>query len=415
MYKNKILIAVLFAVSVFQAAVSQNSTNSPYTRFGYGDVTESVSVNSRGMGGTAIGNYSPRTINPVNPASHSSVDSLTFMFDIATGFRFSRFSDKDNSKVNTLTGNLEYLTIRFPLAKGLGFSAGLLPYSFTGYNFMFRDSLQMPGNTQKVPYTKSFNGSGGFSQLYGGLAVRLIDHISVGVNAYYLFGNINNFRSLAEGNSPNTATIENDQIHASDFRLRYGVQYFNTFNKKHHLTLGAIYENKTKLNGTFTSTLNETLLKENKDFELPQTIGAGVSYNFDEKLTVAADYKTLLWKNALYFGKKDTLSNSSTFALGAEYVPNPRGNRYADRIRYRVGLNASNPYYKVNSATQPYNYGASLGIAIPLRDAYTNKMSYVNLALEYGKIGASSTLREDYLKLTISASLNDFWFFKRKL
>lgn len=415
MYKIKILIAVLFSVSVFQAAVSQNNTNSPYTRFGYGDVTESTSVELRGMGGASIGNYSPRSINPVNPASYSSVDSLTFMFDIATGFRYSRFSDKNNTSSNTLTGNLEYLTLRFPLAKKVGFSVGLLPYSFTGYNFMMSDSLPMPGNSKKIPFTQSFNGSGGFSQLYSGIAVKLFDRVSVGVNAYYLFGSMNNYRSLVEGNSASSVTVENNQIKASDFRLRYGVQFFNTFNKKHHLTLGAIYESKTKLNGTFTATLNDSVLTENKNFELPQTIGLGVNYNFDDKLTIGLDYKLQTWKNTMYFGKKDTLVNSSTFALGAEYVPNPRGNKYADRIRYRVGLNASNPYYKVNSATLPYNYGVSLGVGIPLRDNFTNKMSYINLAFEYGKIGASSTLREDYLKLTVSASLNDFWFFKRKL
>jgi hypothetical protein len=39
----------------------------------------------------------------------------------------------------------------------------------------------------------------------------------------------------------------------------------------------------------------------------------------------------------------------------------------------------------------------------------------LNTSLEYGKIGSSSLLREDYLKVTFSASIDEHWFFKPKL
>ena len=38
----------------------------------------------------------------------------------------------------------------------------------------------------------------------------------------------------------------------------------------------------------------------------------------------------------------------------------------------------------------------------------------MNASLEYGKMG-SSLLKENYLKLTFSASINEFWFVKPKL
>ncbi|VBB46506.1 putative outer membrane protein [uncultured Paludibacter sp.] len=419
MYSKKIFIALVLLISIFQLAVSQNNTNSPYTRFGYGDVTESTPAELRGMGGVSITNYSKNTINPVNPASYSSVDSLTFMFDVATGFRYSRFSDKTGASSNTFNGNLEYITLRLPLGKSWGFSAGLLPYSFSGYAFTQSDSLTMlvyPGEAEKkIGYTQSFIGNGGFYQVYSGLSFRAFNHISLGANVYYMFGDINNYRTLVESNSSSSSTVYNNKIHASDFRLRYGLQLFNTFNKRHTVTLGLIYENKTKLNGSFSETLNDSVLGAVGGSELPQLFGAGLSYNLDDKLTIGMDYKMQSWGNSLFFGHKDSLVNSSSFSLGAEYIPNPRGRKMSERIRYRIGLNTSNPYYKVGTQTLPNNFGLSLGIGIPMRDNFTNKISYINAALEYGKIGSNSMLREDYLKLTISASFNELWFFKRKL
>ena len=129
MHSSKILFAVILLISASQLAVSQNNTNSPYTRFGYGEISDGTATEIRGMGGVSLGNRSQNTINSVNPASYSSVDSLTFMFDLGAGMRYSHFSEKNQSK-NTLNANLEYITMRFPLAKWLGFSAGLLPYSF---------------------------------------------------------------------------------------------------------------------------------------------------------------------------------------------------------------------------------------------------------------------------------------------
>lgn len=417
MYSKKNFIVVVITFLTIQFSFSQNNTNSPYTRFGYGDITESAPTELRGMGGTSIANHSKSTINPINPASYSGVDSMTFMFDIGAGLRYSRFSDL-NTTGGTMNANLEYITMRFPLAKSLGFSAGLLPYSFVGYAFSLSDSISMPvapsETPRKIGYTQSYLGSGGFYQVYTGLGYKMFNHVALGVNAYYLFGNANNYRSVYVS-SASASTTYNNQITASDFRLRYGLQFFNTFNKKHDVSLGFIFENKTKLNGNFYNVENDTTIVTDKKFELPMTFGVGLNYRFNNKLTIGMDYKLQSWKDAEFFSKKDSLVNASTFSIGAEYIPNPLGRKKTDRFKYRIGLNTSNPYYKVGTQTLPNNVGISLGVGIPMRDNFSNRVSYVNAALEYGKMGSNSTLREDYLKLTFSAMLDELWFFKRKL
>lgn len=412
MQYRKLFFAAILLTLTTQFAVSQNNTNSPYTRFGYGDITESTATELRGMGGVSLGNRSINTINSMNPASYSSVDSLTFMFDLGASARFTRFSDASNAK-NTFNANLEYITMRFPIAKWLGFSAGMQPFSLVGYNFSQQDALIMPNESEKkINYQQSFSGSGGFSQIYGGLSLNLFNHISLGANAYYIFGDASNYLLQSfENTSGFTPSYYNNQIKVNDFKFRYGLQAYNTFADKHDVTIGLIYENKNKLNGNFTATLNNDTIKNISGFELPQTIGGGISYTYNKKLTVAFDYVQQGWGDALYFGKKDTLMNTSKYAVGLEYIPNPSSIKISDKIRYRVGFSTSNQYYKVDNAVQPNNFIFSVGAGFPTR---TGK-SMMNVSLEYGKIGSVNRLREDYLKLSFSASINEFWFFKPKL
>lgn len=417
MHFKRYIFTVFVLISTLSVVVGQNNTNSPYTRFGYGDITEGTSTELRGMGGVFLGNHSKNTINFSNPASYISVDSLTFMFDIGVGTRYSHFSDKTTSS-NTFNANLEYITLRFPIAKWLGFSAGLIPYSLVGYNFNQSDSLEIPRNTPaedsyKVGYQQSFNGSGGFSQVYGGLSVGLFNHVSLGANVYYLFGNVSNYRILTFGSTSGfNSSVYTNQIKASDVRFRYGLQFYNTFAKKHDLTIGLIYENKENLNGKYNAVLNSDTLKNVSGFELPQTLGAGLSYTFDKRLTVGIDYIRQNWSDALYFGKRDSLVNTSKIAFGAEYIPNPMSRtRYSDHICYRFGFSTTNQYYKFGNLHQPNDYHISLGVGLPTRTGKT----MLNFALEYGKIGSSAFLRENYLKLTFSASINEYWFFKPKL
>lgn len=415
--QHKHLFIAVFLLLFSTQLIGQNNTNSPYTRYGFGDLTEGTATELRGMGGVGIANRSKSTINALNPASYSSVDSLTFMFDLGASARMSRFSAADAASNSTFNGNLEYLTMRFPLAKWLGFSAGLLPYSFAGYNFYQSDSLQLDRGTtedpRKVDFVRSFNGSGGFSQIYGGLSVNILKHISLGVNTYYMFGEVNNNRSVVYGSTTGIApALYSNKIQISDMRFRYGMQLYNTFAEKHDVTLGLIYENKKWMNGIFTARQGvDSVLNYKDGFELPQVLGAGLNYTFDKRLTLGFDYLSQQWGDALYFHKTDTLVNRTKLAFGAEYIPNPAGRKYSERIRYRVGFNTANQYYRINNQPPLNDFTVSFGVGLPTR---TGK-SILNTSIEYGKIGSTSLLREDYLKLTFSATIDEHWFFKPKL
>ncbi len=416
MFKNKIFLFGFAFVLFSQISISQNNTNSPYTRFGYGDISDTNSGEQRAMGGVSLGSRSKNGINTVNPASYSAVDSMTFMFDIGVSALVSRFSETAGT-TNKLNANLEYITMQFPLWKKVGFSAGLQPYSFSGYNFYSTSYLPFELYPDTVTATQSFVGNGGINQIYAGLSVELFDHISVGVNAYYMFGSSVNSRLLTFSSSDFYSSLQRDSIVVSSLRFRYGVQFYNTFATKHDVSFGLIYEPKLKLNADYSEMTGsvdqeQTPYKEVfSAFEVPELFGVGLNYVYNKQLTLGVDYSLQKWGDAKFFGVTDSLSNRSKLALGAEFIPNLRSRRYLNQIRYRAGFNVSDPYYKIENVTQPKNYGITFGMGLPLR----NNRSIINTTFEYGKIGTTGLLREDYFKFTLSTTLNENWFLKRKL
>ena len=77
---NKVVI-ISFLIFTQLPLWAQNNTNSPYTRFGYGELADRSFGAGRAMGGVGYGLRSSKQINPLNPASYSCMDSLTFLFD----------------------------------------------------------------------------------------------------------------------------------------------------------------------------------------------------------------------------------------------------------------------------------------------------------------------------------------------
>ena len=60
---------MLMLLGMAGMAVAQNNTNSPYTRYGYGQLVDQGPANSKGMGGIAYGVRDKNHVNFVNPAS----------------------------------------------------------------------------------------------------------------------------------------------------------------------------------------------------------------------------------------------------------------------------------------------------------------------------------------------------------
>jgi hypothetical protein len=80
-------------------------------------------------------------------------------------------------------------------------------------------------------------------------------------------------------------------------------------------------------------------------------------------------------------------------------------------MAYRLGGHYHNSYLQLDGE-QLKDYGISFGVGLPLR----NTKSSFNLTLEAGRRGTleNNLIRENYLFLSFSVTLHDFWFMKRK-
>lgn len=422
--KASIICAIaLSTISILSSA--QNNTNSPYTRYGYGELADNTSGRSKSMGGTAIGMRSKATINSINPASYSSIDSMTFMYEMGVGAKQSKFTNETQS-LQSFTGNLEYINIQLPLGKYIAFSGGIQPFSFVGYDLSKSDSVAIPTSTgsSMMYYTANYVGTGSTNQVYAGLSGKIGKHLSVGVNFNYLFGSINHQRQLTfdSDNSEiasSSTTRYTSSLSIRDFNLRYGVQYYTPLNSNSNITVGAIFENKSQLGGNYTlidytgnQDADTTKQDNNSDFETPITFGLGLSYEYKNKLIVGADVLFQNWADTRFFGVTDTLKNRTKISVGGEYRHNPNAKNYLARMTYRLGANMSTGYLNVNGES-PANMGLSLGFGFPAR----GNRSLINLGVEYGRIGKVSAkqIQEDYFKFSLSATFNEAWFFKRKI
>lgn len=412
---KKKTIIVLWGLMIAVVMIAQNNTNSPYTRYGYGQLEDDCFSRSQAMGGTSIGLRTKNTINSTNPASYSSIDSTSFIFEMGVSGLLSNFRS-NNTQNTSFTGNLDYIALQSPITKWMGLSAGLIPYSYVGYNYNYTDSLKIPMEEEYNVYDKTYYGTGGISQVYLGLSVDIADHLALGVNGYYMFGNINHYKAVSYNQSEltTTNTIMKANLYIRSFNARFGLQYHETIGDKHKLNIGAIYEFRSGMNGKFeqTTTGTDTLIVNSSElFEMPSLYGGGIMYTYDDRLMIGADFIYQEYSKALYYGKRDTLANRMKISLGAEYTHDPRGRRYIDRMAWRIGANYNNSYTKINEY-QASNFSITCGVGLPLRTSKT----IINVNFEYGNVGGmKAILKENYFKFGLNFSLNEMWFVKAKV
>ena len=79
MRKNKSYFTLIF-LCFCGSLLAQNQINSPYSRFGIGDLQSNILSEYAAMGGSSIGSYNPNIVNLYNPASYSAFRANSFIY-----------------------------------------------------------------------------------------------------------------------------------------------------------------------------------------------------------------------------------------------------------------------------------------------------------------------------------------------
>jgi hypothetical protein len=421
MYKIKLLLTVV-ALTILPSLIKaqNNNTQSPYSRYGYGVLSDQSFGAQRGMGGIGYGLRNPQMINPLNPASYSVVDSMTFMLDFGIKGQMVWLKEGKN-EAKKYDAALEYVALQFPLAPRLGLGVGLEPISYVGYRF-----ANEPASFEGIDgeYYQTFSGTGGLNSVYANLSYSVLDQLSVGVKLGYLFGDVIHDRAVSFSTSNTYISTWGDTLRSSGLLYGLGVQYSYPLKKNEGLVIGAVYHPKTRINGHVMNGVNRynpstnqlessehTVLKD-LAFHMPETYGLGVTYRKMNRLTLGVDAKYQRWADVAFFNQTDSLANRLKINAGVEYIPNVLGSNVFKRSRYRAGAYYSNSYIKTANGHGYDEFGASIGMGIPMVD----RRSFINWALEYSVVCPQvPMIDEQYFRFTLSYTFNELWFYKRKL
>ncbi len=421
------LIGLLLFGLIPSSIEAQVRIDSPYSRYGIGDLNNSNNAKTNAMGGLSFSISDANHINTNNPASYAATDSGSFVFDAGfNGLLLESKSLSGNSESNYF--NLAHLKVAMPITRWMRTSIGLMPYSTVGYDIRGSENVDSIGAVER-----RYTGDGGLNQFYMGLGFKIIKNLYVGVNASYIFGKGTYNRETIMPDQTNSFKVRaSNQIDISSFYFDYGLQYkIRISDKKNdklnnkrpqYLKLGLVYANKQNLSGalnskaiTFTSGSDDFIFVKDTiylvnggdgDVVIPAKIGGGFSYYSGNKWMLGFDVKFQDWSQFEAFGYSDSLVSSIHYNIGGSY--NIKG------MNFRAGFRYFDSYLELKSH-KINDYGISFGVGFPLRQ---NKLtvSYVDLGFEFGRRGTTSDglIQQDYFKISLGITIRNTWFQRAK-
>ncbi len=412
---------------------AQNGVNSPYSRYGFGLLSDQSTGANKGMGGISYGLRNKNQINFGNPASYSAIDSLTYLFEAGLSLQNGNFDD-GTQKINAKNSSLDYVAFQFRLFRKMGMTAGFIPYSKIDYSFSTEQTIRDDDEGEVTSY-ESFSGDGGLDQAFIGVGYEIFKGLSIGVNFSYLWGDIDHTISNSYSSTTIWSNVRSYTAEISSYKLDFGLQYTKTFNKRHTFTLGLTYSLGHDIGGTAykiqqtqdaseSSVITQTIDTIKNAYRIPHTFGIGFTYVYDKRFTIGVDYTRQKWSDVKYprfNGDGDTdfenweFNDAYKIALGMEYLPSYTSKNLLKRIRYRLGGYYSDPYIKVKNA-DTREYGVSGALVIPI-SGHSNKTSLLSITAEYVKVDpkVSNLVKEQYLRIGVGITFNELWFYKWKV
>ncbi len=413
--------------------------NSPFSRYGLGDIFTGQNVLNRGMAGVAATLADGQSTNFYNPASYSAHKIVTFDVGVLIDNRNlkSAVPPKKFSSTNFIPS---YVAMSMPLNKksNLGLTFGLRPVSKISYSV--QESKRLAGVDSMGTL---YEGDGGLYQIFGGIGKRW-KGLSIGFNAGYSFGRketntrvifLNDTVPYAKSNSGTLTSYGNAFVNA-------GLQYEIALSKTSSLKFGLAGDFKQTLNAkqdvvreTFDYDVNGATYRidsvyESKDnrgkIQIPATYTAGIALNnyVQDRLgnkalksVFAVDFETSKWSTFTFYGKPDNLGEYWQLKVGGQLTPDPLSiTNYWNRLTYRAGFYFGRDRINLDGKELSM-YAVTLGAGLPIRKwrSYDNQFTVINTALEIGKRGGkNNNITENFFRLSFGVSLSDIWFIKKR-
>lgn len=409
------------------AHAQRSTTSSPYSRYGLGEIRGDLLPQTRAMGGISTGvRYLSGfgNINIANPASYSALQLTTV--DVGVFGNITQLS-RDQRSENSYNFSLSHINFGIPLGRPGGLSFGIMPFSDVGFSYA------IPGRIDTTDIRTVYAGAGGTTKAYLGYGVRLTKNLSIGANASYIFGTLNNINSVELPNEVGALNVRIDSSqYINGFSFDYGLQYFQPLSDKVNLTIGYSGTSGTPLNTTASRVVTRTPTSVEDDFEnlpvdsittyegekqrinMPMKHSIGFSVTKGNNWMVGGDVNYAKWSSYRIGGHNPNLTDSYGFAIGGQITPDVTSVKYFNIVDYRLGFKYNKSYIQIDN--QDINQLAlTVGAGFPLPSLFGTSFYKINFSAEFGQMGSLTNrlVRERYINFHLGFTLNERWFQRR--
>ncbi len=423
--KLKLILFLLFVKFSF----AQNSTASPYSLGGLGDITFKGNVINRMMGGVSVFSDSIHA-NLNNPASLGELKLTTF--SVGIHYKNTQVTSSESSDDNK-TGSLDYIAISVP-TKFFSFSFGLIPYSSVGYRLQANEF----SNDDELIVSR-YEGRGGTNKSFFTVGFKLLKFISLGGTINYNFGKISTLESNQNENIDfGTFLTSESSLSGLDYEL--GTHFKFDISKKIIIESFLTYKPENQINSRnkrvyFTRSLQSENIGDLKEMDLAsnnlelvklvigQRYKYGLSVSKDKKWFLGSQYsfaQSKNFKNEFMSQGNISYENANSLSFGGYILPDYSSiTDYWKRIVYRAGFRSENTGIKIDNnilKERVFTIGASFPLGGYYSASNVSGFSNLNVGIEFGSrgINSESLVKESFWALRIGLSLNDLWFIKRK-
>ena len=419
---KKIIVSIclLFSLAIF----AQESTSSPYSFYGIGDIKFKGSVENRSMGSISVLPDSIH-INIQNPAQLACL-KLT---GLALGGTYANTKSKtETQEAKARRTSLDYMIVGIPVGKvGIGF--GLIPYSSVGYKIGRTAYVTNNNNDTIRSIISRYNGIGGVNKVFLGFGYRLTKNINIGGDLQYNFGTIET-NSLQYQTDLQYGSRENNVSDLRGVNFDLGITYQTKVNSKYSFFSSLAYTPEAVLTSGNTRNIEivqllstsavsvierQNISVEDTKIKLPSKLSFGSGFGQVKKWLVGGEITFIqnsVMSNRFTDINGATFENSVRYSLGGFFIPNYNSySSYYKRIVYRGGVRYENTGLVIQDKSIT-DFAANIGLGMPLGGTFTN----INIGLEIGRRGTKyyNLVEENYINLSVGLSLSDKWFVKRK-
>lgn len=446
-FKKNLFITASLLFTFFLSTV-QAQDNSPYSRYGLGNLYPRMNVTNRGMGGVSAAYSDPFSINYNNPASYSGFQVFTeqrskkvsqgrVVFDAAVNLDSRKLAQPNTTqsfRANDLLFSHVYVGV--PIRPNWGLSFGIRPMSRIAYNIVSRDRIFSNSGQNIDSVFTQYTGSGGSFLPSIGTGIGT-GNFSVGVNVGYLFGKkeLVTRRAFVNDSIEYAASNHTTNTNFGSLFFTAGSQWRIDIGKT-ALRLGVSGNWKQTLNGeqdvlrqTYTrdgngqeiridSVFQQANISGNVVYPANYTAGFILDHSPSERTrgwNIGVDYAAGKWNDYRFFGATDMVQNNWEVRMGAQITPSFSAMQNGRLVNYRFGFFTGRDYIKVDRDLPVY--GVSFGLGLPLRNysRLTNQQTIINIGAEYIRRGNDeNVIKEDMFRLSLGLNFTDFWFGKRK-